>query len=233
MSETLPPIKDYAVEIDLWFLASSRLTDSQVRVYVLLKHFFKKGDKRRAALSISAPVLAEVMGLKKSVVEAALDRLRELGALTKRADENWDSIHNIRTDGREIAEALGFEVGPPPVKKLDTRVFFCRDVSDRAARLWAAATLKSLGDVAEAQGWTTSDQKAAADELAAVGLATYSVSKDGIEVVAKKMPKDGLRIIEFTSEELGKVGGSRPVLMATDERLRTEKQRRDRSRGLR
>ncbi len=233
MSETLPPAKDYLVEIDLWFLGSSELTDAEVRIYVLLKYFFAKGDKRRRVLNTSSAILAEILGIQRKAVESSLDRLLELRALSKYADETWESIQSITTGGREIAEALGFEVGKPPVAKLDTRPFFIREVSDRACRLWGLAAASWLDDVAEDLGWTSNDLKTNADELVALGIATYGVSKEGIDVVSKKIPKDGMRIVEFTSEELGRIRGSGPLQMATYDRLQEEKRRRDRSRGVR
>ncbi|MEZ4495145.1 MAG: hypothetical protein R3C29_17750 [Dehalococcoidia bacterium] len=229
MSNPLPPAKDYVVEIDARFLKSAEVPDNAYRVFVVLEHFLEKRDRRKKP-GIGGSSLAAILGRD---VTADLDRLQDLGVLAKFADEEWDSIGHMTVGGPEVQLALGRFEGPDRMK-LDTRPLFCPNVSDRAVRLWVAVSLDALDDVVEAHAWTREDLKTAGDELAALGLATFTVGKDRVDVRAKKVPKEGVRVVEFTSEELGKVGGakSNKSLEAMRKEL-DEKRRRDDSRGLR
>lgn len=233
MNRSMPPRDPYNVHVDPRLLLSPRISDEAARVGVALEVFFAQRDGRRGFSPTVAALEGALVWPKKRII-ACLDELADLGILGPSIDE-WDHIGQPVIGGRDMVEALGVGDIAPKAEKLDTRLFFCPDVLAEGARLWAIASLRRSDAVeilTTRLGWDGDDVESVARGLAELEVVTLTVGPGGTAIKAHRLPDGGLACVEFTSEELGKVGGARSSKTLDSLRRETEeRKRRERSRS--
>lgn len=207
---TLPPKTAYNVPIDPRLLLSPRISDEAARVGVALQVFFVQRDGRRKP-SPTVEAMAGALAWSQKQVIACLDELAGLGIISTPI-EGWDFIGEPVIGGLEIAKALDVEDVPPKPVKLDCRPFFCPELLPEGARLWSIVSLRkseAIEILTARLGWDDDDVDSVARGLVDHGLVTVTVGPAGMSIKAHAVPDAGLACVEFTSEELGKVGDAR------------------------
>lgn len=217
MPTSLPPKAEYLVKDDWTFIECPSLDAGTVRVQAIIEYFEDKRDKRRRSV-LWPSTLGQVLGRHVDIPEHRKAMAKAgfpCGATG--ANLSWlKAVRRVRS--KSSAPSPQTAGGRAGTSKLDTRLFFARELSDEAVRVWyvaerrwerarAALGFTRLSEIAGFAGMNSRRVRAAILELARCRLAFDNKVVPIKGVVAFRPITDGLvgklGVVEFTSEELG------------------------------